>query len=78
MALWMLVAVFPLIPLDWEDALGFTFLINICEVKGGVQGIPCPEQMYEALGVMVWEKREFVPHLVSNLVKQSWIWPRGW
>lgn len=35
-------------------ALGFTLLINVCEVKGGVQGIPWPEQMHEALVVMVW------------------------
>lgn len=39
------------------EALGFTFLIHVCEVMGGVQGIPWPEQMNEAPGVMVWEER---------------------
>lgn len=59
-------------------APGFTLLINICEMKGGLQGILWPEQIHEALGVMVWEEREFAPYLVSNLVKQSWIWSKGW
>lgn len=70
--------VLPWIPWDREGALGFAFLINGCEGKGGVQGMPWPEQVHEALGVMVWEEREFAPHLGGNLVKQSWIWSRGW
>lgn len=59
-------------------ALGLTLLINVYEVKGEVQGIRWPEQMHEALGVMVWEEGEFAPLLVIHLVKQSWVWSRGW
>ena len=72
LALWMLMAVFPLTSLGQEVVLSFTFLINVCGKKGGVQGILWPEQMHEAsLGVVVWGGREFAAHLSSNLGKQG-------
>lgn len=36
LALWMLMAVFPLTLLGQEVALGFTFSINVCGEEGGV------------------------------------------
>lgn len=58
------------VPIDSTGFLGFTFLIHVCEVVGGVQVLPWPEQMNKAPGVMVWEERNFLPLWLGTLLSR--------